>query len=463
MTRAPSLGILLLLIFSIFASGQKKMVIRQTFQEPEDQLPAGWRPITGSWSVEKGALLFSGQEGVITFGEASWQNYEIEVTATFLEVKNRSRWVAVLFRCARDGSAPWSQVPLRFRSTLHNGVEFAVRKAGGRWSVRKRARAAEDSTRGKPRKIRVLVQGSHVQGFIDGDLVIDSFTCLDRARGCVGLGASGCKARFDDFTVRLLPDSPPGKASDRVGDCKIVAHRGWSAKAPENTLAALALAAGAGADGSEFDVRLSRDGVIVLMHDRTVDRTTDGRGKVADLTLAQLRKLDAGSWKDSRYAGEPVPTLEEALKKLRGSGCMPVVEIKVEGISRRVVNAIKAAGMEKKSAVIAFSPTVVKEMRTLAPAVSCAWLLGKTISGTASQRVDWIVREAGKCRTRLVNLNYDMLSPEIISALHDRGFTVWTWTVNDPVVMRALLQWGVDAITTDRVDVLREVKRRLLR
>ena len=95
-----------------------------------------------------------------------------------------------------------------------------------------------------------------------------------------------------------------------------IAHRGFSAAAPENTSVAVRKGMAVGADGCEFDVRLSRDGVVVLMHDATVDRTTDGTGRVAELTLADLRRLDAGSWKDAEFRGERVPTLGEALSMM---------------------------------------------------------------------------------------------------------------------------------------------------
>ncbi len=254
---------------------------------------------------------------------------------------------------------------------------------------------------------------------------------------------------------------PPENIDRRARDCKVVAHRGWSARAPENTLAAIAAAVGAGAGGCEFDVYRSRDGVVVLMHDQTVDRTTDGTGRVSDLTLARLKTLDAGSWKNVRYTGEAIPTLEEALNLLKGTGCTAVVEIKMEGISRKVVDAIRAAGMVEEALVIAFSRTVVKEVRILEPNLPCGWLSGEKLTGTVEESVDWIAREARKCEISLVNLSYKMLSPGIVAGLHHRGFTVWTWTVNDPVVMEALLRWGVDGITTDMIDVLLEVREKL--
>lgn len=123
----------------------------------------------------------------------------------------------------------------------------------------------------------------------------------------------------------------------------VQAHRGYSEIYPENTLLAIERAFDAGADRVETDLALTRDGAVVLMHDRTVDRTTDGSGRVASFSLEELRELDAGSWKDARFAGEPVPTLEEALEAAEGRGELNL-EIKSNDRSfLEVVDVVEAA------------------------------------------------------------------------------------------------------------------------
>jgi glycerophosphoryl diester phosphodiesterase len=229
----------------------------------------------------------------------------------------------------------------------------------------------------------------------------------------------------------------------------VVAHRGFSAVAPENTLAAIAQAIEAGADGCEFDVYPCRDGTVVLMHDKTVDRTTNGRGKVTELTLAELRQLDAGRWKADNYAEERIPTLPEALQRLKGSGCQAVVEIKAKGVSGPVVDAIRAADMLGHATVIAFSQDVVAEVRKLAPELPCGWLCSPEPADSPGQQAAWLAGQAAECGTKLLNLDYRALSPELLAQLRRRGFTVWTWTANDPAVIRALAAWGVVSITTD--------------
>ena len=425
-----------------------------------ETLPDGWRVVDGHWRLDNGAIVVDSMDGEarVTFGEDSWQNYEIEVTATFLKTQNDSRWLAVVFRAARDGSTPWSQFPIRLKTSERSGAEFAVRK-DGHWDVRLRVQDAEDSKIGVPRRLRVLVRGSKVEGYVDDRLLVESPFCLDRDTGCVGLSVSGCVARFEKFRVRHLADTPRSVKRDPQ-PCEVVAHRGFSTVAPENTLAAIRKAIESGATGCEFDVYAAKDGTVVLMHDATVNRTTNGRGKVTELTLAELRRLDAGSWKDRSYASEPVPTLNEALRLLKGSGCQAIIEIKMEGISNSVVEAVRATGMLDETAVIAFSQNVVKEIRALEPRLTCGWLASKKLQGSPAQRADWVASQAKQCNTNMVDLNYNMLSSDVIAELKKRGLIVWTWTVNDPIIMDGLMRWGIQSITTDRPDLAVELSRR---
>jgi glycerophosphoryl diester phosphodiesterase len=328
-----------------------------------------------------------------------------------------------------------------------------VRTTADQWSVRQTAAATISSQVDQPRRLRVVVRDSHVQGFLDGQLLVESAYCVDRPAGCVGLGVSGCVAAFDNFSLRRLPETVAVDIQP-LPHCDNVAHRGFSAVAPENTLAAVREAIEAGASGCEFDVYGCGDGTVVLMHDKTVNRTTDGTGSVTELTLDQLRQLDAGSWKHARYAGERVPTLTEALRLLKDSDCRPVIEIKMEGISERVIQDVRDLEMVDQVAVIAFSQNVVREIREMEPNLPCAWLSGERLEGTPAQRADWLATRARECGTNLVDLNYKMLSPELVAELKRRDLTVWTWTVDEAPVMRALRQWGVASITTNRPDLL---------
>lgn len=410
--------------------------------------------VSGDWKESGGSLVVDSlqSESLMTFGDPAWQDYEVEADVTFLKVRDDSRWVSIVVRATRSGQTPWSQIPVRFNATKKNGMEFAVKTASGKWSVRATGAANSPCRLNQSRRLKVIVSGTRVVGFLDNEKVISSHYCLDRQSGCVGLAVSGCIAKFDNVTVRPIARKE-NLVPQHSNEYDNVAHRGFSSIAPENTLAAIKAAIDAGADGCEFDVYRCKDGTVVLMHDKTVDRTTNGSGRVTEMSLSGLQQLDAGSWKDKKYASETVPTLRQALMLLRGTGCQPVIEIKMEGIEDQVIKDVRDLEMVDDVAVIAFSKTVVARIRQLEPRLTCAWLCGDNLDGTAGQQADWLASQANECGAKLLDLSYKMLSPELIAELKSRGFGVWTWTVNEVPVMRALADWGIDSITTDRPDL----------
>jgi glycerophosphoryl diester phosphodiesterase len=143
----------------------------------------------------------------------------------------------------------------------------------------------------------------------------------------------------------------------------VIAHRGASGYAPENTVSAFKKAIMMKADMIEFDVHLTKDGKVVLMHDKTVDRTTDGKGKVKEMTLKELKKLDAGLWFDKKFKGEKIPTLEKVLKKFKGK-ILFNIEIKSEGTEEEIVRLIKKYKLEKDVMVSSFNHQFLKKIKT---------------------------------------------------------------------------------------------------
>ncbi len=248
--------------------------------------------------------------------------------------------------------------------------------------------------------------------------------------------------------------------NDCAMDYKIVAHRGFSSVAPENTLAAYKMAAEAGANAGECDVYRTADGKIVLMHDDKIDRTTNGHGKIVERTLAELKLLDAGSWRDECYAAERVPTLDEYLVKLRQLRCKAVIEIKMPGISKDVVDAVRQMRMVEHASIIAFDKRVVKEVRSLEPKLPCGWLAGKPKDWgkmPLAKQAEYIASQVRECGADFVDMESSMLSAELMAELQRQNIVVWVWTVNKSEDMKRLLAWGVASITTDRPDVLRNV------
>ncbi len=219
----------------------------------------------------------------------------------------------------------------------------------------------------------------------------------------------------------------------------LVAHRGYSAVAPENTLASLRAALEAGVPVCEVDVRATSDGEIVLMHDETVDRTTDGSGRVGELSLRQLRALDAGSWKGEAFRGERVPTLSEALDAMREGHL--VIEVKEEGIEEHVARVVRDAGARDRATVISFSLEVCRRMRALLPEVGVLWLLGRKREGAIVRAL-----EAG---VQGLDVHHEAITPEFAEAVLRRGLSLWAWTVEEPEEARRLRDLGVSAITSN--------------
>lgn len=452
-------ALMLTLTFTLSANAE------EVYMFSDGKIPNDWTIESGEWEVIDDALTVDASGGFATifFGDPEQQNYSISARITFEAIDNKTRWASIIFRAGKDGEKPWSQVPVRFNTKEKRGIEYAV-STEKEWSIRRASKSKKPFEIGKPRTLRVTVRGTTVQAFLDGRRLIKSAFCIDRDKGCVGLAASGCKVTFDDVTIEYLKPSKKTFSEMKRQRCGVVAHRGYSAIAPENTLSAIREAIKAGSDGCEFDIYSTKDGKVVLLHDRTVNRTTNGKGKIAELKFDYVRTLDAGSWKDKKFAGEQIPTLDEALAVLKGSGCIPVIEIKVPGISKKVIASVRRAGMLNEAAIIAFNGKVVKEVRELEPRLSCYWLWSKGLKGSPVKQANTIIREAAKHKTNMVDLHYGMLSAEIVAELKKRGMKVWCWTINDPVVMDALMRWGVEGLTTDRPDEVvrlnKEIKKK---
>ena len=258
-------------------------------------------------------------------------------------------------------------------------------------------------------------------------------------------------------------------ASGRGPRVAVIAHRGASAAAPENTLAAFRLAREVGADWFELDCMLAADGEVVVMHDSKVDRTTNGRGAVASMTLAELRALDAGSWKDPRWAGERIPTLDEALAAAGGPTGV-YIEIKAREdsdaaraagltLAEKTVALVRARGMERQVVVQSFSAHCCAAAKRIAPELRVELLTGCKAEeedkwSTACRAVEDFTLDG-------LNPSAEGFTPERLAAVHAGGRTMAVWTVDEPEKMRALALHGVDAIITNRpaecLAVLREM------
>lgn len=238
----------------------------------------------------------------------------------------------------------------------------------------------------------------------------------------------------------------------------IVAHRGASYVAPENTLASFREAWKQGADVVEGDFYLTKDGQIACIHDKTTERTSGGNSKlkVADSTLEELRGIDVGSWKDAKYAGEKIPTLEEVLATIPEKGKI-FVEVKCgPEIVQPLQTALKKSQLrDDQIIIICFNQDVVTECREVMPQYKCSWLTSYKQDKLTSRWSPSLntVLETLK-RTGATGLgtqgNDTVVTKAFTQAVRDAGVECHVWTINDPQQAQRYAALGFDSITTDK-------------
>jgi glycerophosphoryl diester phosphodiesterase len=243
-----------------------------------------------------------------------------------------------------------------------------------------------------------------------------------------------------------------------------VAHRGGAGLAPENTLAAFRVGLEQGADALELDVHLSRDGELVVIHDPILARTTNAAGEVGDMAFAELRQLDASA----RYFGTPVdrqliPTLQEVVDLAKGHASLQI-EIKVRsdgsrypGIESRVVELLRKSGMVDDAVILSFDFPTLTAVRTLEPRLrTCALISRAFLSEIGKRGPAAVAAEMAGLGVTSVGVDKAWLLEPMYKELRLRGLGVGVWTVDDPEAMRKFASMGVDFITSNRPDLLRE-------
>ncbi len=268
---------------------------------------------------------------------------------------------------------------------------------------------------------------------------------------------------------RLITIKPrPYKAYVQTSRPLVMAHQGGADLAPSNTMAAFRNAAQMGVDVLELDVHTTKDGVVVVIHDATVDRTTNGTGRVHDLALSDLQKLDAGYQFSTdngqtfpfRSEGVTIPTLQEVL------AAFPALRINIEikqvdpPMEQAVADLIQQAGAQARVLVVASNSDVIERFRALMPEVATGASESEVRSFFYAQtlRVSALYRPTADALQVPENFgNIQVLSPHFVQAAHARDVAVHAWTINDAESMRRLLAMGVDGIITDRPDLALEV------
>jgi glycerophosphoryl diester phosphodiesterase len=227
----------------------------------------------------------------------------------------------------------------------------------------------------------------------------------------------------------------------------VIAHRGASSYAPENTLAAFDLAIQMGVSHIELDVHSTRDDQIVVIHDETVDRTTSGTGPVMSHSLAALQALDAGSWFGAKFAGERVPTFGEILERYKGRAHIHA-EIKGHAaqLSRATADLVRRHGMVSHVTMTSFRRTRLAEILAYAPELPTGWLVPEIN--------DTIIAEGRATGLTQLCPRANTVTPDLVHRLHAEGFVVRAWGVTTEDLMRQVVKAGADGMTVDFPDVL---------
>jgi glycerophosphoryl diester phosphodiesterase len=273
-------------------------------------------------------------------------------------------------------------------------------------------------------------------------------------QGIYPLGASFCAAVAILLLLLLNPGSTPVYATDMFGDLRkpgdaafVAGHRGDRSAAPENTLAALQRALDSPLEFVETDIARSSDGVPVLFHDRTLKRTTDGVGPLADKTLAELKALDAGSWYSPEFAGERIPTLDEFLTILAPSGKKALLELKgfwsLDELAA-VTNSLEAFGVTDRVIFMSFNLGSLSSAAALAPTVPRVAILRSlpddVVGYARSFGVIGVVTDATLLAER----------PELVDEMHHAGLGIMVYTLNSVATWAEARALGVDGIITDK-------------
>ena len=412
-----------------------------------DTLPEGWTPVLGDWQVRDGRLVGDAPDGSsparIVFGQSA-ENYRLEATLRFESVDNASRWAGAILDVAPDGAAPWWQAVLRSTTTAHNGVEIAQRTPANAWNVPYTASAPADAATGRDVRLSVDVQGAAVTYALDGRTLLEGR--IDRSRdGALGFVTAGATVSVDDVTVTEI--EPASYVGDDGELPVTVAHRGYSSVAPENTLAAVAAGMRTGAEYVEIDVHTTADGLPVVLHDQTVDRTTEGSGDVAVLPGAQVAALDAGSWFSPAFAGQHLPTFAQVLDLLETGSSTLLLEIKGPETSaevERVVDMVVEAGLEDRVVLQSFDVAALRSAREHAPQIPRGLLRGSLDADPVA-----VAQELGAV---MYNPSATALlaRPGVVADLNEAGIAVMPYTVNSAADWARLTEIGVDGVITDR-------------
>jgi glycerophosphoryl diester phosphodiesterase len=246
----------------------------------------------------------------------------------------------------------------------------------------------------------------------------------------------------------------------------IVAHRGGAGLAPENTLASFRNGIAIGADFVEMDANLTKDGVVVIIHDPTIDRTTDGKGRVVDYTLAELQKFnDAAKYANGTTEPQVIPTFDQVLDLVKPTQARMETEIKLDdknnrypGMEQKMIDSITAHQMLDRVQISSFSYEALRDVKKLSPRTKTVANIDvtffRTNDITQPAKTIELMQSYG---VDILSVNMDVLSPLLVQEAHKKNIAVEPWTVDTEDAMKKFIAMGADAIITNRPDILKRV------
>jgi glycerophosphoryl diester phosphodiesterase len=239
---------------------------------------------------------------------------------------------------------------------------------------------------------------------------------------------------------------------------EIIGHRGAAGTYPENTMVSFIACEKLGADGIELDVQLTKDGEIVVIHDETINRTTNGKGFVKDYTLAELKRFDASYKFKGQFDDCTIPTLKEVFNWAKGNQFTINVELKNDkfeyhGLEERVINLIRSYEFEKRIVLSSFNHKSMLKFHLMAPDIETAVLYNKR------NKEPWKIAE--EYNAKAVHPNYRIITDELIEKTLDHKIAVRPYTINDPIIMKRLIEDNCTAIITDYPEVAYQVREQL--
>ncbi len=243
----------------------------------------------------------------------------------------------------------------------------------------------------------------------------------------------------------------------------VISHRGANIYAPQNTLPAFRRALEIGVDGFETDVHLSQDGTLVLCHNYTIDKTSDGKGSISQMTLGQLKAHDFGSYFSPKFVGTQIPTLQEFLELVRQNGGLRVLNIELKSpranetsIVRDTIEMVKDFEMFNSLILSSFDPKLLAEAKRIDPAVKTGFLYSpnsKVIFRIYRNPLE-VAKEIGADALHPFSM---YVNADLVRKTHEAGMTMNVWTVNSPRAIKRLASLGADGIITDYPDVVKGV------